>query len=162
MRRVRDWCEEYDVCFKINSVINAFNVDEDMAENIIQLNPIRWKIFQCMLLDGENHGNKALRNVDSFLISDEQFKGFIGRHSHVAQLVPESSDMMKRSYIIVDEYFRFLDNGTGRMVPSEPILEVGVKAAFRYSGFVEKKYLDRGGRYNWSKTTICQDKDLSW
>lgn len=42
--RIRKWCQEYKVAFKINSVINTFNVDEDMMENISQLNPVRWKV----------------------------------------------------------------------------------------------------------------------
>lgn len=162
MRKVHQWCLDYNVCFKINSVINAFNVDEDMSEFIMELNPVRWKIFQCLQIGGENYGEGALRKVEPFLITGEQFKGFIERHSHVPQLVPESNEMMKRSYLIIDEYFRFLDNGTGQMIPSQPILDVGVEAAMKESGFIEKKFLDRGGRYNWSKETICHNKDLSW
>ena len=129
MRKVHQWCLDYNVYFKINSVINAFNVEENMSELIMELNPIRWKIFQCSPIVGENYGEDALRKVDPFLITEEQFKGFIERHSHLSQLVPESSDMMKRSYFIIDEYFRFLDNGTGQMIPSESILEVGVETA---------------------------------
>ena len=162
MRKVHQWCKDYNVCFKINSVINAFNIDEDMSEFIMELNPVRWKVFQCLPIDGENYGEGALRAVEPFLITEEQFKGFIERHSHVPQLVPESNEMMKRSYLIIDEYFRFLDNGTGQMMPSKPILDVGVEAAMKESGFIHKKFLDRGGRYNWSKETICQNKDLTW
>lgn len=146
--------------FKINSVINAFNVDEDMGENIIQLNPARWKVFQCLKIDGENYGEDALRQVEKFLISDHQFKCFLERHSNVPQLVPEYSEMMKQSYYIVDEFFRFIDNGTGNI--SQSILEVGVDSAIKQSGFIEKKYLDRGGRYDWSKKPVCGDNNLSW
>lgn len=48
--KVREWCRKYKVAFKINSVINTFNVDEDMRENITKLNPVRWKVrvFQCI------------------------------------------------------------------------------------------------------------------
>lgn len=42
--KIRQWCQQYKVAFKINSVINTFNVDEDMSENITQLNPVRWKV----------------------------------------------------------------------------------------------------------------------
>ncbi len=160
--RVRDWCEKYHVLFKINSVINAYNVDEDMSDHIVKLNPVRWKIFQCKMIDGENHGEKSLRNVEPFLISDQKFKDFVSRHSNVPQLVPESSEMMSRSYLIVDEYFRFLDNGSGKMVPSESILEAGVEKAMKSSGFIKQKYLDRGGRYNWTKEAVCQNQNLEW
>lgn len=42
--KIRHWCQQYKVAFKINSVINTFNVDEDMSENIAQLDPVRWKV----------------------------------------------------------------------------------------------------------------------
>lgn len=160
MKRVRGWCGKYGIMFKINSVINAFNVEEDMSHGILQLNPVRWKVFQCLKIDGENYGEGSLRKVEKFLITDEQFRLFLERHDDVPQLVPEFSEMMKRSYYIVDEYFRFLDNGTGKT--SQSILDVGVEAAIQHSGFIEKKYLDRGGRYDWSKKPVCADTDLSW
>lgn len=42
--KIRNWCQQYKVAFKINSVINTFNVDEDMTENITSVNPVRWKV----------------------------------------------------------------------------------------------------------------------
>lgn len=42
--KICNWCQEYKVAFKINSVINTFNIDEDMTEHIDQLNPVRWKV----------------------------------------------------------------------------------------------------------------------
>lgn len=42
--KIRNWCQQFKVAFKINSVINTFNVDEDMVEPIMQLNPVRWKV----------------------------------------------------------------------------------------------------------------------
>jgi radical S-adenosyl methionine domain-containing protein 2 len=44
LERVRGWCRDYRVAFKINSVINVYNVDEDMNDQIQQLNPVRWKV----------------------------------------------------------------------------------------------------------------------
>jgi len=32
------------VAFKLNTVVNVYNVDEDMTEQIIRLNPVRWKV----------------------------------------------------------------------------------------------------------------------
>lgn len=43
LQKLRGWCRDYKVAFKINSVINRFNVDEDMRAQIRALNPIRWK-----------------------------------------------------------------------------------------------------------------------
>lgn len=44
LRQIHDWCREYKVCFKINTVVNTFNKDEDMTANILALNPMRWKV----------------------------------------------------------------------------------------------------------------------
>jgi radical S-adenosyl methionine domain-containing protein 2 len=48
LQKLRMWCRDYRVAFKINSVINRFNVEEDMNEQIKALNPVRWKVSpQC-------------------------------------------------------------------------------------------------------------------
>lgn len=41
LRRVRHWCDDYNVMFKLNTVVNKFNVDEDMNDNITAINPVR-------------------------------------------------------------------------------------------------------------------------
>nr|XP_057947098.1 S-adenosylmethionine-dependent nucleotide dehydratase RSAD2 isoform X2 [Doryrhamphus excisus] len=152
--KICSWCQQYKVAFKINSVINAFNVDEDMVEPIVRLNPVRWKVFQCLLIDGENVGEKALREAERFIISEEQFQDFLDRHSSVPYLVPESNEKMRNSYLILDEYMRFLDCREGRKDPSKSILDVGVEKAINFSGFDEKMFLKRGGKYVWSKANM--------
>uniref|UniRef100_A0A8C7RKK6 Radical S-adenosyl methionine domain containing 2 n=1 Tax=Oncorhynchus mykiss TaxID=8022 RepID=A0A8C7RKK6_ONCMY len=144
--KVCEWCQKYKVAFKINSVINTFNVDEDMRENITELNPVRWKVFQCLLIDGEN----SLREAERFLISDQHFQVFLERHSSISCLVPEANQKMRASYLILDEY--------GRKDPSKSIFDVGVEEAIQFSGFDEKMFLKRGGKYVWSKA----DMRLEW
>ncbi|XP_051579444.1 radical S-adenosyl methionine domain-containing protein 2 [Myxocyprinus asiaticus] len=158
LHKVRNWCREYKVAFKINSVINTYNVDEDMTENITALNPVRWKIFQCLLIDGENVGENSLREAEKFVVSDQQFQDFLVRHQSVACLVPESNQKMRDSYLILDEYMRFLDCRKGRKDPSKSILDVGVEEAIKFSGFDEKMFRIRGGKYVWSKA----DMKLEW
>lgn len=53
---------------------------------------------------------------------------------------------------------RFLDCRGGRKDPSKSILDVGVEDAIRFSGFDEKMFLARGGKYVWSKA----DMKLDW
>lgn len=53
---------------------------------------------------------------------------------------------------------RFLDCREGRKDPSKSILDVGVKEAICFSGFDEKMFLKRGGKYVWSKA----DMKLEW
>ncbi|KAK1171862.1 radical S-adenosyl methionine domain-containing protein 2 [Acipenser oxyrinchus oxyrinchus] len=158
LHRVRSWCSEYRVAFKVNSVINTFNVKEDMRDQIRELNPVRWKVFQCLVIDGENAGEDALRKAEQFVISDEEFQDFLDRHSEITCLVPESNQKMRDSYLILDEYMRFLDCREGRKDPSKSILDVGVENAIQFSGFDEKMFLKRGGKYVWSKA----DMRLEW
>ncbi|XP_074942980.1 S-adenosylmethionine-dependent nucleotide dehydratase RSAD2 [Phalacrocorax aristotelis] len=158
LHKLRQWCREYSVAFKINSVINRFNVEEDMTEEIKALNPVRWKVFQCLLIEGENTGEDALREAEKFVISDEDFEQFLDRHKDVSCLVPESNQKMRDSYLILDEYMRFLNCRNGRKEPSKSILDVGVEAAIKFSGFDEKMFLKRGGKYVWSKA----DMKLDW
>ncbi|KAA0711318.1 Radical S-adenosyl methionine domain-containing protein 2 [Triplophysa tibetana] len=154
LHKVRNWCREYKVAFKINSVVNTFNVEEDMSERISVLNPVRWKVFQCLLIEGENAGENSLREAEKFVISDQQFQDFLDRHKSIKCLVPESNQKMKDSYLILDEYMRFLDCREGRKDPSKSILDVGVEEAIKFSGFDEKMFRIRGGKYVWSKAEM--------
>ncbi|XP_022108160.1 radical S-adenosyl methionine domain-containing protein 2-like [Acanthaster planci] len=158
LQRVRDLCSTYKVAFKINSVINTHNKDEDMVDYITNLNPVRWKVFQCLLIGGENCGEDALRHAESYVISEEDFQAFLDRHKDVKCLVPESNDKMQNSYLILDEYMRFLDCTKGSKDPSKSILDVGVTEALKFSGFDEQMFLKRGGKYKWSKA----DMKLDW
>ncbi|XP_007522315.1 S-adenosylmethionine-dependent nucleotide dehydratase RSAD2 [Erinaceus europaeus] len=157
LKKLRQWCRDYRVAFKINSVINRFNVEEDMNEQIKALNPIRWKVFQCLIIEGENAGEDALREAERFVISDDEFETFLERHKDVSCLVPESNKKMKDSYLILDEYMRFLNCQNGRKDPSKSILDVGIEEAIKFSGFDEKMFLRRGGKYKWSKADLKLD-----
>ncbi|CAM9627416.1 unnamed protein product [Lampetra fluviatilis] len=158
MRRVRDWCSAYKIAFKINTVVNSYNVHEDLADYITELRPVRWKVFQCLLIDGENSGEDSLRQVQPFLIADRDFHSFLERHRHVSCLVPESNEKMRDSYLILDEYMRFLNCTGGAKEPTRSVLDVGVEGAIRRSGFDERMFLQRGGKYVWSKA----DMRLEW
>ena len=64
-------------------------------------------MFQCLLIGGENAGQDAIRNAESFVVTDDQFETFIQRHKSVPQLVPESNTAMRNSYLILDEYVSY-------------------------------------------------------
>jgi radical S-adenosyl methionine domain-containing protein 2 len=176
-------CREFGVKFKLNSVVTKLSVDEDMSRGIASLCPslVRWKVFQCLIIDGENAGAEALRDASELVISKAQFDGFVERHRAAdpdvaAVLVPEDNDTMRDSYLIVDEYMRFLDNTSNAKVPSESILDVGVAAALARSGFDDDAFHRRGGVYDWSRgpvqpagaagaggaVTACADPALLW
>ena len=54
VRRVAELCAQFDVAFRINTVVCAYNKDEDMSAGIAELAPFRWKVFQVLALEGEN------------------------------------------------------------------------------------------------------------
>ncbi|PSN36004.1 Radical S-adenosyl methionine domain-containing protein 2 [Blattella germanica] len=145
--QIHDWCSKYKVAFKINTVVNTYNVDEDMTQQIRILNPVRWK--------GENVGKDALKQAEKFYITDKQFQSFLNRHSCVPSLVAESN--MLNSYLILDEYMRFLNCQEGKKQPSPSILDVGVASALDHSGFDEDMFFKRGGVYKWSKAHMNLD-----
>ena len=148
--RIADWCRKYNVLFKINTVVNSANYLEDMNAHIEKLKPYRWKVFQCLLIDGENAGEKALRDARTMVVTSEQFDSFIKRHKK-NNPVPENNEDMRNSYLILDEYMRFLNNINGKKEPTNSILDVGVAAALDNSGFDDKAFQRRGGNYKWSK-----------
>lgn len=151
LKQVRAWCDQYNVSFKVNSVICTYNVDEDMHDAIAELKPVRWKVFQCLLLDGENTGATALRNAEDLTITKHQFNDFLERHRDIHCMVPESNEEMKDSYLILNEYLCFLNCTGGAKTPSRSIRDVTVRCALKEAGFDSAMFEKRGGRYEWSR-----------
>ncbi|KAK4182063.1 hypothetical protein QBC35DRAFT_363101, partial [Podospora australis] len=112
--KIAGWCEKYGILFKINTVVNRLNHREDMNAHLRTLKPFRWKCFQVLIVAGENDTTETLRNGHKFTISDEEFGQFCERHKGQPSLVPEPNSLMAKSYLILDEYLRFLDR-TGKL-----------------------------------------------
>eukprot|EP01125_Pyxidicula_operculata_P008899 TRINITY_DN2942_c0_g1_i3.p1 TRINITY_DN2942_c0_g1~~TRINITY_DN2942_c0_g1_i3.p1 ORF type:complete len:350 (+),score=84.04 TRINITY_DN2942_c0_g1_i3:70-1119(+) len=158
-RKAAQLCSKHGIKFKINTVVCRYNLDEDMTEMIQELNPIRWKVFQVLRLEGENYGESSKRDVVPLEITSEEFKDFLRRHQTFLDskvLVPEDNDTMKNSYLVLDEEMRFLDSSNGGKVPSESLLDVGVKKAMEGSGFDNIKFVHRGGKYDWQRDNNTQ------
>ena len=64
-----------------------------------QLDPIRWKVIQCLPIEAENMGEGALRQV----LTEDEWKHFLDMHSSINCLVQESNEKMRNSYLILDE-----------------------------------------------------------
>lgn len=159
---LRGMCAEHGVKFKLNTVVNKYNFEEDMREAIKDIAPFRWKCFQVLVVKGENDSANTLRDATHFVISDEQFRQFCEKHEESPGFVPEPNNLMKDSYLILDEYMRFLDKGND---PSKSILEIGVTEALRSVFWDEESFLSRGGIYDWSRTGAQGDdggKELEW
>lgn len=162
LQLIHDMCEKYEILFKINTVVCSANWHEDLSEMIGTLGPVRWKVFQCLLIEGENCGDidpvKKMRDATDQVVTKEQFQHFLNTHRNVKCLVPESNDAMRNSYLILDEYMRFLNNTKGRKDPTKSILDIGVEAAMEGSGYDHKEFIKRGGKYEWSK----KSSELEW
>ncbi|KAG8784514.1 Radical S-adenosyl methionine domain-containing protein 2 [Ceratobasidium sp. 428] len=160
---VARWCKERGIRVKLNSVITKHNYEEDMNESIAQIAPFRWKVFQVLLLEGENNGaeNGALRDARDLLITKDRFQSFLDRHKEQACLVPEDNDAMRDSYLLLDEEMRFLDCSAGAKTPSRSILDVGVQQALKDAGFDNNMFIQRGGIFDWKGEKTTQPS-LDW
>lgn len=149
-------------------------------------------MFQVLLLDSENTGQAtgSLRDARDLVITDEQFRAFLDRHKNQRCLVPESNEVMRDSYLNLDEemryvlvgsYYitnsnlladmhthsvpRFLNCTNGGKKPGHSLLDVGVEEAMRDAGFNNQAFLDRGGVFEWSRVNnnfSREDETLDW
>lgn len=167
LHRIKSWCDLSGIKFKLNTVICKLNWQENMNEHISRLQPARWKCFQVLIVAGENDSEERLRDGRKYRISKEQFESFIEKHGRQESLIPEPNHLMAKSYLILDEYMRFLDR-TGRQ-PSKSILEVGVRPALESVFWDVESFHERGGLYDWQahqEGSSCVDegksKELEW
>ncbi|KAF8839231.1 radical SAM enzyme [Paxillus ammoniavirescens] len=148
--------------FKVAEWVKERGIKEDMNDQIEELAPFRWKVFQVLLLDPENTGpeSNSLRDARDLIITKEQYQAFLDRHAKQTSLVPEDNDALKDSYLLIDEGMCFLDCCDGSKKPRHSVLEVGVETALLESGFDEKTFLARGGRFDWKRSQKPQT--LEW
>jgi radical S-adenosyl methionine domain-containing protein 2 len=136
----------YGIRLKVNTVVNKFNLAEDLTAFIQAMQPERWKIFQTLHVAGQND-----ERIDDFTITDSEFEEYVKRHRRIESsgitLVPETNDLMTGSYVMVDPRGRFFDNTSGRHTYSRPILEVGVTAALGSVKVYTERFQQRGGSY---------------
>jgi radical S-adenosyl methionine domain-containing protein 2 len=145
--RLRSGASKYNVMFKLNTVVNTYNWDEDTVVNIKRLAPCRWEVFQCLTVASENDYETRKRDVRKFLVIDEQWRTFCNRHKELDCYIPEDNNSMASSYLLLDACMCFLDKVEGTMTQSMSILDVGVKKAMKEVKFDKKAFLDRKGIY---------------
>jgi radical S-adenosyl methionine domain-containing protein 2 len=160
---IHQWLKIFKIKFKLNTVVNKFNWNEDMNAKIAELSPFRWKCFQVLVVETENNGDGTKRDARDFQITSEKFTEFLERHKGQHSLVPESNELMRNSYLILDENLCFLNSelGKGRL-PSGCLLDISVDEALKQSGWDESAFASRGGVYEWTKTDGCSGKEIEW
>lgn len=143
--------KEVGIRLKINTVVTRKNCSEDFSEFLRATKPERWKVLEVRAVEGQNDGL-----VEDLLIDPQTFQNFVDRHEPIfkelgIEVTPEFDDDMRGSYVMVDPKGRFFDSSAGHHTYSEPILDVGVPAAFTQVNFDHEKYLARGASYQWER-----------
>ena len=144
----------HGVRVKCNTVVTKHNVDEDMSAVIRRLAPERWKLFQVLPVIGEND-----RTINDLVITKGEFQAFVERHRPLrdegVEIVPEDNTLMTNSYLMISPDGRFFwhtPRGESRGLEyGNPLLEVGWEEALRQARFSERKFLERGGMYDWHR-----------
>jgi radical S-adenosyl methionine domain-containing protein 2 len=141
-------CQSYGIRMKLNTVVCSVNKDDTMLELVRQLRPDRWKIFEVLPVAGQND-----EFIEGLVLKDGEFGAWLNRHKDVEldgiQFVPESNDLMRGSYAMLDALGRFYSNVDGRHQYASPILDVGVEKGWNENRFLEERFIERGGIYDW-------------
>ena len=142
-------CTQRGIRMKLNTVVCKANLEDDMSALVMELKPERWKIFEVLPVEGQNDGD-----VDDILLEENEFNSWVERHKWVAdegiQFVPESNELMRGSYAMLDALGRFYSNTEGGHTYGPSILDVGVMRAWEENCFLEDRFHDRGGIYEWN------------
>jgi radical S-adenosyl methionine domain-containing protein 2 len=122
---------------KLNTVVNRLNVAEDFSLIIARFAPDKWKVLRMLPVV-----------TDALAISDDAFTAFVARHQHFAALLcAEDNHEMRESYLMVDPYGRFFQNGgqkdEGGYSYSQPILVDGAASAFGSVQFAPDRFRAR-------------------
>lgn len=144
-----DKIHKYGYGLKINTVVNKVNYKEDFVSFINHARPKRWKVLQVLPILGQND-----KNIDDFKITDVEYRHFLNTHQSVPNMIPESNEEIKGSYVMVDPAGRLFDNAAGTHNYSKPILDVGIDNALKQMNYDIDKFNSRGGIYQWKNLSI--------
>lgn len=126
-----------NIVIKINTVVSLDNAEQDLSTLIGMTRPDRWKIMRMLPVV-----------TDDLAVTQLQFRSFVDRHIAFREMMSvEDNPDMERSYVMIDPYGRFFQNRPGKKgyLYSQPILEVGAKAAFLQVPFCLSGFAGRYG-----------------
>jgi len=141
--------KEHEIGLKINTVVTKLNLNEDMRPLIRSINPERWKVFQVMKREGENHNS-----AEPLLITQDEFERYKERNDMVLEngSTPkfESNELMKKSYLMLDPLGRFFHSANGPIeyIPTDP---TDLASSIKKVPFDHEAFEERGGRYDWER-----------
>ena len=138
-----DNIKKYGFKIKINTVVNIHNEEESMQEFIDYVDPMRWKVFDTLRVEGQN--DEQFNEIKS---SENGFESFIKRHVH-QNIVPESNEQMTGSYMLIDPQGRLFENSKGKHTYSKPLQNHSIEECLSEISLDEDMFIERGGIYNW-------------
>jgi radical S-adenosyl methionine domain-containing protein 2 len=131
---------------KVNTVVNRWNLQQNVGQFVATLRPFRWKLFQVKEVIGQNDSS-----FSNFSVTEKEFLEFASRNKDAMPpdilVVPETAEMMIASYAMIGPNGCFFDDSLKQHRYSQPIIQVGLMNAFQQVQFSVKKFLDRGGWY---------------
>lgn len=127
----------------INTVVNRYNENENMQDFITMANPLRWKIFDALKIEGQND-NQFNEIKTSFF----GFKNFVEKHNHKSMIV-EDNEAMTGSYLLIDPKGRLFENSQGKHTYSAPLQLSNVDECLSEINLNRKMFIKRGGIYKW-------------
>ncbi len=153
--KIADIGNELGYGIKLNTVVTSANKSDDMAEVVKRINPVRWKVFQVLKIEGENDSH-----IEPFLIRKAEFDAYVKRHKlslldSMIDLVDECNEDMLGTYAMIDSLGRVYTNMEGRYKYStKTIQEVGFTHAWAEvsQGFSTTAFEARGGQWDWEAT----------
>lgn len=128
---------------KINTVVNKYNEGESIQEFIDEVNPLRWKIFDTLKVNGQND-----KQFEEIRTSSKGFESFINRHHHPSMVV-ENNEAMTGSYLLIDPQGRLFENSKGEHTYSSPLQENTIGRCLSEIDLDRKMFIKRGGIYKW-------------
>lgn len=135
--------KSYNYKIKINTVVNKFNQEESMQEFINWVNPMRWKIFDTLRVEGQND-----TQFDEIKTINNGFNRFVERHKH-SSMVVEDNAAMTGSYLLIDPQGRLFENSKGKHTYSKPLQDNAIESCLTEINLNRKTFIERGGLYNW-------------
>lgn len=86
-------CKKHNplIKIKINTVVSAYNKDENLAENVKSLSCSRWKLLRVSPFSNEQFDNKDL------LITDDEYNAFVKRNLSEFELIQDSGCLIRTS-----------------------------------------------------------------
>ncbi len=133
-RKIRD----RGYILKVNTVVNKLNLYEDFSEFIAEASPERWKVMQCLIIEGQNDSAARLA------VTNIEYCKFLSRHEASYKMVTENSESMQGSYVMIDPRGLPYGNASGIATYGLPVRTAGLLAQLDSLGYSDEKARKRG------------------